>query len=494
MQTITLDSLNLITLLPVCTLIVAALVILCIDIAKNNISKKFYTIITILFILISLGFLLGFKPVQRGFFDMMLIDGISIISQIIILVASGFFIGLALNSQEFNEHKFAEFFALFLFMIAGFVFMVSSENLILIFLGLETASLALYTLIAMHNRKKSIEAAIKYFCMGALASGFFAFGAMILYALTGSVDISVIAQRLELRGFEPLFATLGGISFLLGALAFKLSLIPFHAWTPDVYEGSPAPLAGYMSIVPKIATFVVMLRFFELLLSSDLSWLHDMLYVLVVVTMTLANLMALVQTDVKRMLGFSSIAHAGFVLAAVLIASVGDDAVSHQGKMAIFFYWILFMFTNLGAFSMLWIARNKENLWDERFQHPFVKFSGMIKVAPFAALIMALFMLSLAGIPPFSVFWGKIYLMSSAINAGYIVLAVIMAINSAIAMYYYLKLIVYMFLKEPIEKDGYVYIVNSSRPLVVIVGIAALFTVFATILIEPLLELIEFYI
>ncbi len=468
MQNIVIADLNLITLLPVCTLIVGALLILCTDIFKSDISKRFYTIISVLFILLSLGFLIGLEPNQKGFFDVMLVDGIGILSQIIILVASILFVALALNSQEFNEHRFAEFFALFLFMIAGFIFMVSSENLILIFLGLETGSLALYTIIAMHSRQKAIEAAIKYFCMGALAAGFFAFGCMILYALTGSVEISVIHERLIERNFQPIYAILGGISFILGTLAFKLSLIPFHAWTPDVYEGSSAPLAGYMSIVPKIAAFVVMLRFFELLISSGLTWLHDMLYLLVVVTMTLANLMALVQTDVKRMLGFSSISHAGFVLGAVLIASIGEDIISYQGKTAIFLYWILFMFTNLGAFSMLWIARNKENLWDERFQHPFVKFSGMVKVAPFAAVIMALFMLSLAGIPPFSVFWGKIYLMSSAINADYMVLAVIMAINSAIAVYYYLKLIVYMFLRDPIEKDGYIYIVNSSRPLVFI--------------------------
>lgn len=487
-------NLNLITLLPVCTLVVGALIMLCIDIVKNDISKKFYTIISILFILLSLGFLLGLESNQKGFFDMMLVDGIGILSQIIILVASILFISLALNAQEFNEHRFAEFFSLFLFMIAGFIFMVSSENLILIFLGLETGSLALYTLIAMHGRKKSIEAAIKYFCMGALAAGFFAFGSMILYALTGSVEISIINERLIEKNFEPMYAILGGVSFILGALAFKLSLIPFHAWTPDVYEGSSAPLAGYMSIVPKIAAFVVMLRFFEFLVSSGLTWLHDMLYLLVVITMTLANLMALVQTDVKRMLGFSSISHAGFVLGAVLIASLGENAISYQAKTSIFLYWILFMFTNLGAFSMLWIARNKKNLWDERFQHPFLKFSGMIKVAPFAAVIMALFMLSLAGIPPFSVFWGKIYLISSTINAGYTILAIIMAVNSAIAIYYYLKLIVYMFLKDPIEKDGYIYIVNSSKPLVFIVGIAALFTIFAFILVEPLLKFIHYYL
>lgn len=494
MDNILVSSLNLAILAPVSFLLVGALAILCIDIAKNNLSKTFYTALSILFLAIDFGLLVGLNVGQKGFFDMILVDGIAVLSQIIILIASILFITLSLSSKDFNEHKFAEFFSLFLFMVAGFQFMVSSENLIFIFLGLETGSLALYTLIAMHSRKKAIEAAIKYFTMGALAAGFFAFGAMILYALTGSVEISIITERLTQRGYEPMYAICGAIVFILGTLAFKLSIIPFHAWTPDVYEGSSAPLAGYMSIVPKISAFVVAVRLFELLVVSESSWLHDMLYVLVVVTITLSNIIALVQTDVKRMLGFSSISHAGFVLAAVLISSLNIELVSHEAKRGIFLYWILFMFTNLGAFTMLWIARNKQNLWSERFQHPFVKFSGMIKVAPFSATVMALFMFALAGLPPFSVFWGKIYIMGVVINAGYIVLAVIMAINSAIAIYYYLKLVVYMFLKDPVTSDGSVYITNNSKPLVFIVVIATFATLFAVFFLEPISKLVSYYL
>ncbi|MFV0481456.1 MAG: NADH-quinone oxidoreductase subunit NuoN [Campylobacteraceae bacterium] len=486
MENITFDTLNLATIVPMCIAIVGALIILCIDIVKSSLSKSFYTMLTILVLLMDLGAILLFSSNERGFFDMMLVDGIALLSQIIILVASMLFIPLALSKTDFNEHKFAEYFALFLFMIAGFQFMVATENLILIFLGLETASLALYALIAMHGRTKAVEAALKYFVMGALAAGFYAFGSMIFYALTGSVEISIIVERLGERGYEPIFAVLGATIFILATLAFKLSLIPFHTWTPDVYEGSSAPLAGYMSIVPKIAAFVVAIRFFDLLLSSNLTWLHDMLYVLVVLTMTLSNLMALVQSDVKRMLAFSSISHAGFVLAAVLINS-------EQGNSAVFVYWILFMFSNLGAFSMLWLARNKQNLWDERYQHPYIKFSGMIQVSPMAATLMGLFMLSLAGLPPFSVFWGKIYILGAAINAGYVILAIIMALNSAVAIYYYLKLVVYIFLKDPISEDGNIYIINSSKPLKVVVGFAALTTLFAIFLVEPILKLVSIY-
>jgi NADH-quinone oxidoreductase subunit N len=196
--------------------------------------------------------------------------------------------------------------------------------------------------------------------------------------------------------------------------------------------------------------------------------------------MTLSNLMALVQTDVKRMLAFSSISHAAFILCAVLA----------EANNAMFIYWILFMFTNMGAFALLW-ASNSDS-YDERFQHPFVKFSGLIKTAPVTAVLMALFMLSLAGIPPFSVFWGKIYIMSAVINSGYIFLAVIMAINSAISAYYYLKLIVYMFLKPSSEVKTYVH--NASLAVSAVVGITAAITLTAVLLVEPVTALVKHFL
>jgi len=484
---IDLATLNMATLMPTLILVVGALAIICIDLFRRDLSRSFYTMLTILFLLLSLGATLGLNGEERGFFDMMLMDGIAIVSGVIILVTSALFVPLALSSKRFHEFTMPEFFALFLFMVAGFLFMVSSENLILIFIGLETASLALYTMIAMHNRLKAIEAAIKYFTMGALAAGFYAFGALLFYALTGSVEIGTIVAVLYDRGFDPLVAVLGATVFMLAALGFKLSIIPFHTWTPDVYEGSSAALAGYMSIVPKVAGFVVAMRLFEMLVQSGVMWLENILFFAVVITMTLANVMALVQTDVKRMLAFSSISHAGFVLAAILIGTT-------QANVGFFLYWVMFMFVNLGAFTMLWSARNKQNLWDARYQHPFTKFSGMVKVSPMAATIMAVFMFALAGIPPFSIFWGKLFLMSAAVNAGFIGLAVVMAVNSAIAVYYYMKLVVYMFLKEPVAKDGSIYAINATTPLKSIIGFALIMTLGAVLFVDPLIEVIAQYI
>jgi NADH-quinone oxidoreductase subunit N len=467
--------------------IVGGLFMIVIDlISKKQLHKSFYVMLTILFLIIDLGSVASFSGPIKGFFDVMLMDGVSVLSQIIILVASILFILLALSQGRFHEYRYPEYFGLFLFMVAGFQFMVASDNLILIFVGLETASLSLYVLIAMHNRDKSTEAAIKYFTMGALAATFFAFGAMIFYAVTGSVELGKISEVLISTNFNHYIIILVGVVFILAGLGFKLSLVPFHTWAADVYEGSSAAMAGYMSIVPKIATFIVALRFFEIFISVESAWVQTILYLVVIVTMTLPNMIALTQTDVKRMLAYSSISHAGFVMGAILVGTT-------QAIEAIFFYWILFLFTNLGAFAMIWINRQKKN-HGMMSDHPFEKFSGLINKSPITAVIMGLFMLSLAGVPPFSLFWGKMYLIGSAVNAGYIILALIMALNSAIAAYYYLKLIVYMFLREPIENDKIEFHGNSNRTLMTVVGISAIFTISAIFFLEPLLNMISYYV
>jgi NADH-quinone oxidoreductase subunit N len=483
---VSLESLNLATLMPMLIAIAGGLIILTIDLIKENLHKSLYVMLTILIIIIDLGSVVGFHGNEKGFFDLMLIDGLSILTQVIILIASMLFIPLALTSKRFHEYSYPEFFALFLFMLAGLQFMASSDNLILIFIGLETSSLALYTLIALHNRANSFEAAVKYFTMGALAASFYVMGSAILYGLSGSLELNQIAETLQLRMGESgvLALTIGGAGFILASFAFKLSLFPFHTWAPDVYEGASAPLAGYMSIVPKLVAFVVSIRIFEMFIRLNVEWVQTTILVLAVITMTLANIMALVQQDVKRMLAYSSISHAGFVMAAVAIATTKSNS-------AIFLYYALFMFTNIGAFTMLWVSRHKNKIHHARFDHPYEKFAGMIHIMPMGAVVMALFMLSLAGVPPFSVFWGKVYIMSSAVDAGLIWLAIVMGINSAISAYYYLKLIVYMFLREPTKELNIATVYyNISKPLMTILGIAVFATVATIFYVDPLLEYI----
>lgn len=490
---VSLESLNLVTLAPMLIAIVGALTILVIDMAKSGLNKSMYVMISILFLLLDLGSLIDFagffeqNGTMLGFFDVMLIDGLAIIAQLIIVAGSMMFIPLSLTSKRFHEYSYPEYYAMFLFMVAGLQFMVATDNLILIFVGIETSSLAIYVLIAMHNRSKSFEAAVKYFTMGALTAGFYSFGAMVLYAVSGSVEIHEIAAVLSADGYSNIGFVLVGVTFMLAAFGFKLSMVPYHTWAPDVYEGSSAALAGFISIVPKIAAFVAAMRLFEFLVQSGVVWLQVILYLFVVVTMTAANIWALVQKDVKRMLAYSSISHAGFVMAAIIIGTT-------QANSALFLYWVMFSFTNLGAFAMLWVNRTKHHRHGQNSDHQFEKFSGLIHTMPVAAVMMGLFMLSLAGIPPFGVFWGKMYMLGAAVSGGYTVLALIMALNSAIAAFYYLKLIVFMFLKEPVENANEVYMTNASLPLKTIIGMAAVLTVFSVFAVNPLLEFITSFV
>jgi len=485
---VSLESLNLITLAPMLVAIAGGLIILILDLINRELHKSLYVMLTILVLFVDFGSVLALNVNERGFFDVMLIDGISIISQLLIIAGSMIFIPLALTSKRFHEYSYPEFFALFLFMISGFQFMVASDNLILIFVGLETASLSLYTLIALHNRANSYEAAVKYFTMGALAAGFFAMGSAVIYALTGSVELykvaEVLSSRLEETGL--MIAIFGSSVLLLVAFAFKISLFPFHTWAPDVYEGASAALAGYMSVVPKVAAFVVSIRIFGMYIDLGIEWVRWTILILAVLTMTLANIMALVQNDVKRMLAYSSISHAGFIMAALALDTT-------EGNTAIFLYYALFMFTNLGAFTMLWISRHKVRRFDKRYDHPYEKFAGLIQIMPMGAVVMGLFMFSLAGVPPFSVFWGKIYVMQAAVNAGYIWLAIIMGLNSAIAAYYYLKLVVYMFLKEQVKDVDVVYY-NINKPLMAIVGFATAATVGAIFYVQDLVSYLYYMI
>ena len=550
-----------------------ALLMLAVSLFARRLSYKFYAVITILALALGFGLVFGYNSGIRGLFDVMLVDGIATLSMLIMLAGSIFFIFLSLGARSAHEYHTAEFFVLFLFVLVGYEFMVASESLMMILVGLETGSLALYTLIALHNRARSVEAAIKYFIMGALGSGFFAFGAAMFFLSTGSMEISNIAQIAKSSNLQTNVLLFAACSFMIVSIGFKLSLIPFHTWTPDVYEGASSAMAGFLSVVPKIAGFVVAIRLFEALQSIGVQWLNIVLYALAVLTMSLANLMALVQRDVKRMLAFSSVSHAGFVLCAIVIGST-------QANAALFTYWILYAVANLGAFAFIWCVRqrrarslnlkfktqspalnlnangedegnfisnaklsflqnheldsadelnlgaNGENLacgernfkaseqnskageqnfkesepgaeaallgtetcelgaeiceqssnFAARFEHPFEKFDGLIRTHPLFALCAAIFMLSLAGIPPFSVFWAKMYLLSAAVNSGYFALAVIMAVNSALALYYYLRLIVRMFLHEPrkdAELDGSLSAVSVQIKFAVVIASVA---------------------
>jgi NADH-quinone oxidoreductase subunit N len=489
---ITLESLNLGTIAPVSIAIIGALSILLTDIFNKNKHKSLYVILVVLFLIFDLFTLLAYHGDQRGMFDLMLLDGIAVLSQCIIIIGSIFFVFLGLSKLRLQEFRHAEYFALYLFTVAGFQFMVSSDSLIMIFVGLETSSLALYTMIAMHNRMVSIEAAIKYFTMGALAAAFFVFAAMIFYAITGTVELSQMAEVLTQDGFlshenyANYVLVLVGFVFMFAAIGFKLSLFPYHIWVPDVYQGSTSAMAGFLSVIPKMAGFVVALRFFEIFIHANDIIIQTMLYVTVILTMTIPNLIALQQKDIKRMLAYSSISNAGMAMAAIAIGT-------QQATNALFLYWILFTITNFGAFGMLWLNRGKE-FKDYESPYTFKKFSGLAQISPFTASILGMFLFALTGLPPFALFWGKMYLIASAVNAGHIALAIIIILNSVISAYYYLRPVSYMFLRDPEKGANTKFMQNATTPMKSVVGFVVFLTIISILLVDPLLNIISTYV
>ena len=489
---INLESLNLGSLAPVAIALIGAISILLTDLFNKGGHKSLYVVLVVLFLAFDLFTLLAYSGPQRGMFDLMLIDGIAVLSQIIILVGAILFSFLSLSKLRFQEFRYAEYFALYMFMVAGFQFMVSTDSLILIFVGLETSSLALYTIIAMHNRMTTLEASIKYFTMGALTAAFFAFGSMIFYAVTGSVELSEISRvlvdqnMLSTDNFSQYMMVLVGFVFMFAALGFKLSLFPYHIWVPDVYQGSTSALAGFMSVVPKMAGFVVALRFFEIFIQAGDIIVQTMLYVTVVLTMTIPNIIALQQTNIKRMLAYSSVSNAGMAMAAILIGTT-------QSHSALFLYWVLFMITNFGAFGMLWLNRGKSTK-DYSSPYDLDSLSGLAQISPFTAAIIGLFLFALTGLPPFALFWGKMFLVSSAVNAGEIALAIIIVLNSAIAAYYYLKPISYIFLRDPDARFKTKFMQNASVPMKSVVGMCVVLAIISVLFVEPLLNIITAYV
>ncbi len=492
LENISLESLNLGTIAPMIIAITGAIGILLTDLFNKEKHKSLYVILVVLFLVFDLFTLLAFQGDVRGVFDLMLLDGIAVLSQCVIIFGSILFIMLSLSKLRFQEFRYAEFFALYLLVVAGLQFMVSSDSLILIFVGLETSSLALYTMIAMHNRMTSIEASVKYFTMGALAAGFYVFGAMIFYALTGTLELGQISQVLSQGDFfnkanyANYIMVLLGFSFMFAAIGFKLSLFPYHVWVPDVYRGSSSAMAGFLSVVPKMAGFVVALRFFEIFVQANDIIVQSILYTTVILTITIPNLIALRQTDIKRMLAYSSISNAGMGMAAILIGTT-------QSINALFLYWILFTLTNFGAFGMLWLNRGKE-IKDYESPYTLDKYSGLIKISPISASILAMFLFTLTGLPPFGLFFGKMYMVASAVNAGEIALAVVIVMNSAIAAYFYLRPISYMFLKEPMEGSEGRFLQNASLAMKSVIGICVFLTVISILLVEPLLNIISAFV
>lgn len=453
------------------------------DVAFRGVNVALCAVFLGFSIVCSLHLVLG-----TTFFSLIHISGITILSQVTMEFVALAFILLFFTTQDKCEYsvRVGEFYPLYLLMIAGFDIMVSSQHLLVILLGLEIGSLSLVALIALSGKPRAIEAGVKYFVLGVLASVFFIVGVLCWYFASATFDLNVLQNALFAGEYISLAAIMMGLVFMIGAIGFKISAVPFHSWMPDVYQGSNAIVAGVVSIIPKIAAFAVAISVFSVFIriSADFVWVHNVLYVLVVLSITLPNIAALVQKDIKRMLAFSSIAHSGFVLACILINT-------QMSLSALYLYWFLFVFSNVGAFGLLWFVRNTSN--DTYECH---HFSGLVRVLPPYALLAGIFFISLAGIPPFGLFFGKVAVVMSAFSADYLYLGVIMMLNSAIAVFYYLRPVVTMFLLPPSQSTlstaDFTYNANPlSKTIIWIMGIMCCISIFV---VQFLLDFIEKYV
>jgi NADH-quinone oxidoreductase subunit N len=355
---------------------------------------------------------------------------------LIVCGASIVVILMAVNFLETAGIKLGEFYTLVLFATAGMVLMATANDLIVIFLALEVMSIAVYVLAGIAREdSRSTEAALKYFLLGAFATGFFLYGIALIYGATGATRLDLIAERLRETG-DPGPLLILGMALLLVGFGFKVAMMPFHVWTPDVYEGAPTVVTTLMAVGVKAAAFAAFARvFLQHLPGLEPAW-TGVVWILAVLTMSVGNLSALAQRNIKRMLAYSSIAHAGYAL-------VGMVAGTAAGGASVLFYLLAYAFMNLGAFGVV-MAVGRTGSPNEQLSD----YHGLGFAHPLLGAAMAVCMLSLAGVPPLVGFAGKFYVFSAAVDAGYVGLVVIGVLNSLISVYYYFGVIMRMYMVE----------------------------------------------
>lgn len=451
------------------TLAVGAMFILLVDFYIPR-DKKAWTGVLSLFTIVIAGTALpGLISVnQSALGGMMIQDNFALFFKGIFLAAAFLVILISMGYLKEENVIYAEYYPLVLLAAMAMMFMATAGDLLMIYLSLETMAVTIYVLVGFLKRdKKSSEAALKYLLLGAFTSGILLYGIALIYGLTGTTNLQSVALYLSGANLTKDPVLLLAMIFLVAGFGFKIAAVPFHMWTPDVYEGAPTAITAFMSIAPKAAGFAVLVRVFMMALPSlRLDWMV-LFYALSVLTMTLGNVVAIAQRNVKRMLAYSSIAHAGYILMGVVVGG-------QMGISAVLFYLMAYLFMNLGAFAMIIFLCRRGIKGDD-----IEDFRGLAYYAPWASAAMLVFLLSLTGIPPTAGFVGKYYLFAAAIKGEYYTLAVIAALNSAISLYYYMRIGMVMYMSEAPEK---VIAPSQDRALVIALVVALVFTFWLGIL------------
>jgi NADH-quinone oxidoreductase subunit N len=470
---------DIVTVLPPLVLVIGAVVILMADLAvpsENKVITGWLALIVFVLSFASLTFLWG--QTITGFNNMTTTDGYALFLDGLIAAIGVIVVLLTLRYNAERGIQRGEFYPLLLFSASGMMLMAHAVNLLIVFVSIELLSIPLYILCGFARpRADSEESAMKYFLLGAFASGFLVYGIALIYGATGTTQLAAIAQKLSAGSIPDTLLLLAGTALILVGLGFKVAAVPFHMWTPDVYEGAPTTVTAFMATATKAAGFAAVLRVFLFGLGPILATWQPVIMVLSALTMLVGNIVALSQTNLKRMLAYSSIAHAGYVL-------IGVAAGNSLGTTGVLFYLASYAATTLAAFAVMTVM-GSETGEDQTI----VAYSGLIHRRPFLALVMALAMFSLTGVPPTAGFAGKYFLFQAAIGSGLTWLAIIGILTSAISAYFYLRVVVTMFMREPAAQPASLSGANPTR------GIAVALTAIATlafgILPTPLLSLVS---
>ncbi|GBD95620.1 NADH-quinone oxidoreductase subunit N [bacterium BMS3Abin06] len=476
----TISLLDIRPLVPELTMICVGLIVILLDLIVRK--KEVVAIVGIAGTLVALYGtykLYGFYEPQSAFSGMFVLDGYSNFFKLIFYLNIILTICISFKYMAIEKASFGEYYALLMFATTGMMIMASAADLIVLYLGLELMALSTYILAGItRKRQRSNEAALKYFFLGAFSSAFLLYGISLTYGLTGTTNLREIAsalQTLDLNGSPIMYL---GLIFMIVAFGFKIALAPFHMWAPDVYEGAPTSITAFMSVGPKAAGFAVLGRvLFGAFAGMQVQW-ASILIPMAVLTMAVGSIIALAQTNIKRMLAYSSIAHAGYMLLGVITGTTG-------GLMSTVNYLAIYLFMNIGAFAIVIMLR-REGFQGENIED----YMGLSKSHPLASALMLIFMFSLAGIPPTAGFIGKFYVFMEVIKAGYVYLAIIAVAFSAISAFFYLRVVMYIYMKDPKEE----VVLTRSPSMSIALAVTAMMVLILGIFPSFLLNLVRYSI
>ncbi len=414
--------------------------VLLVDVFAPKVEKKGYLgVLSLIGVVIAFFYTLPLVgSAKTGFAEMFTSDGFATFFKITVLLIAFLSILISMGYATREGIGFGEYYALLLFATLGMMLMTAGTHLIIIFLGLETMSISIYILAGMlREDRRSVESAFKYFLLGAFATGFLLYGIAFLYGATGSLHLKDIASYIASKKLIDNPMILMSLVFLTIGFGFKIASVPFHMWTPDVYEGAPTSITAFMATGVKVAGFAALIRVFVTALPEFRPDWTSIMWLISVATMTVGNIIAISQNNIKRLLAYSSIAHAGYILVAFV-------AGNKSGTSGILFYLMAYAFMNLGAFTCVILLGKKgeENTL-------ITDYAGVGFKYPLLAASMTIFLLSMAGIPPLGGFMAKFYIFSAAVEAEFYWLTIFGVLNSAISVYYYLRVTVLMYFREP---------------------------------------------